>query len=300
MPTVKIPCRHKLTILGESMDHARYLNPEYKDEVHVELGKVKKKGCNFAYCNCMVDGPGRPLAIIEREGSRNFLQIIKNDTENHHSLCGFRLRIEGIVHFSDIPNFKENGKKIELYSDLKLQFDLEEEESIKSDSFFEEGKPINKFQIRARKRTGLGGLMNYLVTQSELNCWAHGETRSYLDFAIKIRHAADNVIIKKINLEERLFVGGFDLNAAANQHVLFPPNIDDFLLNLRKESIEGRTQARGLILDEILEVQKIDGNTTLRCKHLGDQISVTQKFAENLKKSSPPEWAGIGKKKHTC
>ena len=92
-------------------------------------------------------------------------------------------------------------------------------------------------------------------------------------------------------------MGGFDLNAAANQHVLFPPNIDDFLLNLRRESIEGRTQARGLILDEILEVQKIDGNTTLRCKHLGDQISVTQKFAENLKKSSPPEWAGIGKKK---
>jgi hypothetical protein len=295
MPTVQIPCRHKLTILAESMDHARYLNPEYKDEVHIELEKVREKGCNYAYCNCMGNGPGRQLAIIKREGSRNFLQIMKNDKENHHPLCGFRLRIEGIIHFSDVPNFKENGKKIELYSDLKLQFDLEEKESVKSDILFEEGKPVNKWQIRARKRTGLGGLMNYLVVKSELNCWTHGEIRNYLDFAVKLHHSADNVVIKGINLKDRLLVCG-NLDESVTQQELFHSALDKFLLILRKESIENRTQARGLILDEILEVQKIDGNTILRCRYLGDQILLKNKFADDLKKSTPSEWAGIGKK----
>ena len=207
-------------------------------------------------------------------------------------MCGLRLKGEGVESFCAVPKFKQIGDFVDLAASFSLQ------DEIAGANVIEEKNPKNEKQINIwtvpeRRRTGLGGIMNYAIIDSQLNFWGANSTRTRSSYVNAIRKSLEKVVIKRIPLGQRIFVCG-DEEPSGGQQELFS-STDEFILNLAHESSKRGTTARGIMFDEITSVHQEGGKTTLNGMHLQKLLTVTGSMADRIKQSYSHEWAAIGK-----
>ena len=284
----------KVKVLDKLLDQALFVEYGHRYDAHLKLAIAYDKGCRDAYCMC-TDEP-RELLIIDRSDSDvYFLRIKEGDRENHNPQCAIRMKGEGLETYCGVPNFEVDGDNFKVNATINLQDEDGKTGPIPNQNAKNNVKPVNIWKVGGRKKTGLGGLMNFMVSNSELNVWKCGDVRSYSEYMTTICSVSKKIVIRNIALKDRIYIGGTGEHDEKQQGDLFYSSQNDFLEKLKKESQVRGATARGIIFDEITSYEKGNESTVFKFKSRNSSIKVSSYEAESIKRSNAQEWASLGK-----